>query len=254
MYFEGKSENYVISDRFFQNFKDITAQSLRFRDISKPLTAYLYFPNEGVVDEDGDVFNDAYVYVGPAKDFPLIIEKEPGNPPFDASDSIISIAFANKDTSNVLTSYLPLDLDITLIDGFKGIPNIINTKSMQKSLELEAIPIIMTQLLKLLAYINSEPQVSEFQNKLEYRSPDSQKVVKRDKWKSQLKYKLIGYNWLQSPNFISDGWSVREHFRWQRHGPGLQFVKLILIAAHQKQWRDKSESRAESQTLGAAPC
>jgi hypothetical protein len=173
--------------------------------------------------------------------------KEDGNPPFEASEDLISIAIVSSANCFTLTSYLPLDSNMSLIDGFKGIPHVVRTESNFVASELATVPVITAQVMKLLAYIGTgDADIREFQNIFQLRGGPGSKPVNRDRWKSQLNIGLVGFNWIQNVNYRAEGWAVREHLRWQRHGPRNRNVKLKIIQAHTRQRQLPIESEQYS--------
>lgn len=229
-------KNFYVSDQFFNTFKNVSAHNLRFCDINKPVKAYFHLPNKSLVDEDGDAYQDAYVYTGPASEFPSKILKENGNPPFDASENLISIAVISSKHCFTLTSYLPENENITLIDGFRGIPHVLNDGPKVIETELTTVPLVIAQIMKLLAYIGTgEADIRCFKNEFKLRGGPGSKPVNKERWKSQLDLELVGFDWDENILYQTEGWKVREHLRWQRYGPQYSRVKLKVIPAHTRE-------------------
>jgi hypothetical protein len=69
---------------------------------------------------------------------------------------------------------------------------------------------------------------------------------------------LVSWNYSRPVTFNVESTTVSGHFRWQRHGPNNGLIKLIFIAEHERQYRNKtdldiSESTSKSSQASNKP-
>jgi len=240
-------KNYIISPSFWAEFKNVSIENLRFKDLPEG-AGYIHLPDP-IVDEDGTAFQHYFFVCGSVqKNLKMKFHRRKKDE--EHIDRVLVTALiSDQDQRRVLGVQFPKNEEIKLSDYFQdAVMHHYNYGAAAgPSVSRRNYDAFTGQMLNLLAYIGSgQPDISQFRNKIEYRGNTKTPTNKhRDLSLSDLY--LVGFNWLKDKIYKDDEWTVRSHLRWQRYGENRSKVKLVTVSEHEKKWRKPVEHPVANQ-------
>lgn len=214
--------NYHINEDFYNMIKDLDLRDLKPSDLPCDQVGYVSMP---IVDEDGHKYNGFYFKVGYKR-----FRRPKEDPDCDKKSLILGSC-----GTYIRSSCIDIEEDLPLESGFKKYKYTKNILS-----KTEVTDGIYSNwhrgICNVLAYIASgNPDLRSFRNSINYRSPGSTKVVKKDRDLSILQWNLVGYGWKKDPIYNTALWKVSAHTRRQKVGKGRREVKLVFVKSHIKE-------------------
>lgn len=251
LYKRHKGKNYIVDKEFFQSFKQISLEKVQFKHIPKNVYGFMELP-EIIQDNDGDKIK-GFFFSTPAclewynsdKNQAAEILREYGYKMNNATHCF-SMAWFYENGGVGFSTHPIGEPDVFIKDFLKDcryteafiFRN--ETKTQVNGFQPE-----IALMINLLAYLNSgDPDLREFRNKINYRSPNSTKVSRKDQNLSQSDITLIGFNWKKSPLYTKESWYVPPYWANRRYGVGRKLEKLVLVAGSprsRKTLKDKNE-------------
>lgn len=244
---------YYMASNFWRKFQHVNIDSLRFRDLYRGGSGYIYFP-ESITDEEGTEYQHFYFVSGNINDY-FGANKHRFHAEHAMSSNILMVALLSDNGPNrIMGVQFPQNEDLKPKDFFAGAKEAIVQMENPADLELgistyeTGYTPLTSKIFNVMAYIGTgEPDIRVFQNNLRYRTPHSKTPVRADSNLSVQPINIVGYSWLKEKNssYQAEGWRVRAHLRWQRCGEGYSKVKLITVKEHEKHWKDSTIDSSE---------
>lgn len=246
----GDEKVHLFEDRFFEKFKKVCLDKLRFADMPEFASGFVQLPSY-IKDDDGDELNSFWYYIGPFNKIPAHHRVKGGYPNATPDDSVIFFAWIDKNYNRCYTfKTVPKDKEIRLSDAFKGK----GYKKMEFLVDHPEEKTIVGQdfyvyhvpiMLNTVAYLHSgKPDIREFVNEVRLKSASGKEILRADKDLSQAKIMLIGYNWLKDKNYQDDSWSSAAHLGWRYCGEGRKELRLVWVKGSVKKWQSPDVAAA----------
>lgn len=238
-----QAKSYVIQKDFFDMFRKVELGDLQMNHLPDDTCGFMSLPRP-ITDLQGNEFDGFFFYSGPSEKIfertGFIIE----GPKYAFGDKCVAFSYVSK--GNLQVSYVirqkPLDEKMRIADTFHGTTNILDGN---QHTPIEGYPEHARIMFNLLAYLKSgTPDIRAFKNKINYLNKAKGKVSPKDSNLSRIDLVVVGWNFKKSPEYHKGQWSVENHIRKQRIGPGRTEFKLILIN-EQVRTRQKPLARSE---------
>jgi len=209
------------------------------------LACYVQFAKGALFDESGEV-DGAFLAIG--------TQEDTGVSPSDASslDRVLVISYGvnNKDDQFGPEQVACLSCEFTqarIDDLASKVPNrdyygTHMTEPSANSSELRSKVYRAVMNAVIYAY-SADPEIMKLRPLEEFSNSKRSELKKQLPVHNELTLpvQLLYWNYHEPVHYNVDETTVRAHMRWQRCGPGLMSVKLILIDEHRRHYRKDNE-------------